>query len=61
MQRLESIHGEAMGDLLRRLYVAEGLTVDEVGQQLGITKGAASRWLERFGIETRRPGSRSAV
>lgn len=59
MQRLESIHGEAMGDLLRRLYITEGLTVDEVGQQLGITKGAASRWLERFGIETRRPGARS--
>lgn len=57
MQRLEAQHGESMADLLRRLYVEECLTVEQVGQRLGITKGAASRWLERFGIETRRPGT----
>ncbi len=55
MQRLEAIHGEPMGDLLRRLYEVEGLTVEGVGAFLGITKGAASRWLDRFGIVTRRP------
>lgn len=57
MQRLEAEHGESMADLLRRLYIDECLTVEQVGQRLGITKGAASRWLERFGIETRRPGT----
>ena len=55
MQRLEAVHGVPMGDLLRRLYVDEGLTVDQVGAFLGITKGAASRWLDRFGVEIRRP------
>lgn len=55
MQRLEALHGEQMGDLLRRLYLEEGRTVEGVGTYLGITKGAASRWLDRFGIETRRP------
>jgi hypothetical protein len=54
MQRLEAVHGEPMGDLLHRLYLEQGLTVAEVGAFLGITKGAASRWLERFSIEIRR-------
>ena len=56
MQRLEAIHGRPMGELLQQFYVTDGLTVEQVGQRLGITKGAASRWLDRFGIEIRRPG-----
>ncbi len=54
MQRLEAVHGEPIDDLLRRLYEVEGLTVEGVGIYLGITKGAASRWLDRFGIIIRR-------
>ena len=61
MQRLEAVHGQPMGDLLQRLYVDEALTVDQVGQRLGVSKGAISRWLERFGIEARGHGSRSAA
>jgi DNA-binding MarR family transcriptional regulator len=61
MQRIEARYGEPMGDILRRLYVQDGLTVDQVAKELGYTKGAISRWLERFGIETRSHGSRSAV
>lgn len=55
MQRLEALHGTPIEDLLRRLYVEQGLTVEGVGAFLGITKGAASRWLDRFGVEIRRP------
>lgn len=52
--------GRSMDLILRDLYLDRGLTVAEVGRELGITKGAVSRWLERFGIETRRPGRKAA-
>ena len=51
MQVIEAREGRSMDLILRELRVEKGLTVEEVGNQLGITKGAASRWLERFGIE----------
>lgn len=57
MQRIEADRGKPMGDILQELYVERGLTVEQVGVDLGITKGAASRWLERFGIEIRRQGA----
>jgi hypothetical protein len=59
MQRIEAERGLPMDEILTDLYVVRGLTVEAVGQNLGITKGAASRWLERFGIETR-PAGRAA-
>lgn len=56
MQRIESERKQPMDEILRELYLDQKLTVEQVGANLGITKGAASRWLERFGIETRRQG-----
>lgn len=56
MQRLEARLGRPMDEILRELYVDRGLTLEQVGAELGITKGAASRWLERFGIDARRTG-----
>jgi predicted ArsR family transcriptional regulator len=56
MQRIEAREGQQMDALLRSLYVEQELTVQQVADRLGITKGAASRWLERFGID-RRPTS----
>lgn len=57
MQRVEARFGKSIDQVLRELYVDEGLTVEQVGAKLGITKGAVSRWLERWSIETRRPGA----
>ena len=57
MQSIEAERGKPMDEILRDLYVTRGLTVEGVGADLGITKGAASRWLERFGIEIRRQGA----
>jgi DNA-binding transcriptional ArsR family regulator len=61
MQDLEAAWGEPMGDILRRLYLEDGLTVEQVGLRLGKSKGAISRWLERFGIPTRGHGYRGAA
>ncbi len=58
MQLAEARLGRPIDAFLHELYVEQGLTVEEVGAALGITKGAASRWLERFGIRTRRGGPR---
>lgn len=61
MQRLEARLGKPMGEILRELYVDRELTLEQVGKELGITKGAASRWLDRFGIDARRPGPERAA
>lgn len=58
MQILEAARGQSMDAILRDLYLEKGLTVEEVGADLGITKGAVSEWLARFGIRARRPGPR---
>lgn len=56
MQLIEARLGRPMGEILQDLYVDRQMTVEEVGLELGITKGAVSRWLERFGIPARRGG-----
>ena len=58
MQRAEARFGQPMDELLRGWYLEEGLDLAEIGSRLGIGKSAVSRWLERFGIETRRGGPR---
>lgn len=57
MQRIEARLGRPMDAILRDLYLDQGMTLAAVGAELGVTKGAVSRWLERFGIEARRPGA----
>jgi hypothetical protein len=53
MQRIEAAWGRPIAEILADLYVTQQLTVEQVGVKLGVTKGAASRWLDRFGIEIR--------
>ena len=60
MQRIEAARGRPIEELLRELYVDRGLTVEAVGIDLGITKGAASRWLDRFDIATRTRAAKAA-
>jgi DNA-binding transcriptional regulator LsrR (DeoR family) len=54
MQRLEAERGRPIDVLLRDMYEIRGLTLDEIARDLGLSKSAVSRWLERCGIETRR-------
>jgi len=53
MQRVEAAWGRPIEVILRELRIDQALTVEQVGHRLGITKGAASRWLDRFGIDPR--------
>lgn len=57
MQRIEGRRGKSMDSILRELYLERGLNLEQVGRELGVSKGAVSRWLERFAIEARRPGA----
>lgn len=61
MQLLEAEHGRPMDELLRSLYVDEGLNVDQVAARLRVTKGTVSRWMDRFDIPARRPRDRKVV
>lgn len=45
--------GREVPDLLRELYVDEGLSQDEVALRLGVHRQTVVRWMEQFGIPTR--------
>lgn len=57
MQLLEAELGRPIDQILRELYVEQGLDIRAVGDRLGVTKGTVSRWLTHFHIPTRRGGT----
>lgn len=61
MQRAEARLGRSLDAVLTEWYLDEELTLDEIGERLGITKGAVSRWMAAFGIQRRRGGPRKAA
>lgn len=61
MQMVERQFGQPLESLLRELYERDGLTVDQVAERLGVTKGTVSRWMARVGIEARFLGPRKAA
>lgn len=61
MQYAEARFDRPLDELLTAWYHEEGLTLDEIGERLGITKGAVSRWMDRFGVTTRRGGPRQVA
>lgn len=50
MQRVEEARGQQIDSLLRDLYITKGMTLAEIGNDLGITAPAVYRWLRRCGI-----------
>ena len=56
MQRVEAEHGRPLEDILRDLYVDQGLLLAQVGERLGIGESAAARWLAYCGIRARKGG-----
>jgi hypothetical protein len=55
MQRMEARYGRPMDELLYSMYVDQGMLLEDIGHEFGITKSAVSRWLAHFRVETR-PG-----
>jgi hypothetical protein len=52
-QLVERAHGASVETLLRRLYVTEGLSQDQVAATLGISRWAVIAWMKKYGIPTR--------
>lgn len=52
-QRVEHAHGAPIDELVRRLYVHEGLTQPEVARRLGVSTRTVIRWMADMGIPTR--------
>lgn len=52
-QILEAKHGQSIDTLLRRLYVTEGLTQEEISKVLGIARPTVSEYMARYRIPTR--------
>lgn len=54
-QVIEQQTGEPIEASLERLYVERGMTQAQVASALGTTRQTVIRWLQDFGIESRRP------
>lgn len=52
-QLVEQRHGAPVEALIRRLYVGEGLSQEQVADALGVGRKAVIRWMADFGIPTR--------
>lgn len=52
-QVVEKQHGAPVDALLRRYYVTEGLSQEEVARTLGIGRETVIRWMALYGIPTR--------
>ena len=52
-QLVERQHGAAVEVLLRRLYVAEGLTQEQVAGALGVGRITVLEWMRKYRIPTR--------
>lgn len=53
MLEIEQEFGAPIEVILRRLYIEEGMTLKEVGRELGVTAPAISRWMDLFRIPRR--------
>ncbi|CAN5612524.1 hypothetical protein BH23CHL8_BH23CHL8_18960 [soil metagenome] len=54
-QAVEARFGEPVPDLLRRLYIEERLTQEEIASRLGVGRSAVVRWFGKYGLVGRHP------
>lgn len=52
-QVVEATHGAPVDQLIRRLYVDEGLSQEQVALRLGVGRKAVITWMADYGIPTR--------
>ena len=52
-QLIERRQGASIETLLRRLYVAEGMTQDQVAETLGVGRDTVWAWMRKYRIPTR--------
>lgn len=50
MKQLEVQLGEPVEKVLYKLYIKQGLTVEEIGQRWGIHFSTVALWIRRFNI-----------
>lgn len=53
MQVIEAREGRDLGELLRELYVEQGMTQAAIAARIGTRRETISRWMGDLGIESR--------
>ena len=56
MKLVEARSGEPIEVLLRRLYVDEDKTLEQISKELGVPLTTVGRWVRKFGIPRRKLG-----
>lgn len=60
MRAIEERTGRPIEELMRDLYIDQGMTMRQAAAEIGIDTGAFSRWLVRFGIPARSKSGKAA-
>jgi hypothetical protein len=65
MRRVQAAFGRPLEEVLTELYFERGMTLNEVGAELGrvagvdpLVESTVSRWMHRLGLDRRFPGQR---
>jgi CRP-like cAMP-binding protein len=58
-QLIEARFGLPIDQLLAERY-SRGMTQQEIADDLGASRASVIRWMQRLGLETRRPGEKVA-
>ena len=52
---IEKLIGEDLKEYIRRNYVEEGKTLEEIGESLGVSFKSIHRWVNEFEFHQKRP------
>lgn len=66
MRRVQAKIGRPLAEVLHQLYVEDGMTLAEVGAEIGrlasreaLSESTVSRWMDTLDIDRRFPGKRA--
>lgn len=57
MQLVEIRLGRPLEEVIRELYIDQGLSARQVAAELGTTQPTVTRWMARLGIPARKSGT----
>jgi len=52
---IERIYGQSIQELLRKMYVEDGMTLEQIGDELGVALSTIYRWVVEFNLHQKRP------
>lgn len=52
---IERIYGQPIKEIIRKMYVEDGMTLEAIGEELGVATSTVYRWVTEFSLHQKRP------